>query len=103
MVRINFTTHASADREERIIRIATTIGFGEVIGSFPNRNEHGPTMHCITDTGILIVKDRYEQNVITMFALKESRLHYYYGDRVPKSLLQTVRNNQRKRKFLFEI
>ena len=103
MVRINFTAHASADREALIVRIATTVVFGEVVGIFPNKNEYGPTMHCITDTGILIIKDQKGESIITMFALKESRLHHYYGNRVPKNLLQTVRNNQKKRKFLFEI
>lgn len=103
MTRIEFTHHAKDDREERILRIATTIGFGETVRAFPRHNQYGDTLHCLTDTGVIIIKDRSETKVITMFVCSKRQLMNYYGNRKPpKSLYNAVVRNE-KRKFLFEI
>ncbi len=107
MIKIEFSEHAKADREERIIRIATTVGFGEVIECFPEHNKYGDTMHCLTDTGIIIVKDRQQTKVITMFPCSEAKLLAYWKihrkSAPPTTIRKVIQNNQRKRKFLFEI
>ena len=104
MIKIEFSEHAAQGREERMVQIATTIGFGEVFATFPRRNQHGVTIHCITDTGVLIIKNVTQTKVITMFPLNEAKLRKYYQDqKIPYWLLKVVRNNYQKRKFLFEI
>ena len=106
MTRIKFSEHAKVDREERIVRIATTIGFGETVASFPMCNQHGETTHFITDTGVVIIKDRAETRIITMFAVSENALFTYWKTHKhqapPHWLVNVVRNNRKKRKFLFE-
>lgn len=91
--------HLADDHTERAIFILTTIGLGNEILKLPERNQYGKTWHCITDTGILIVKSEDEQTVITMFALSINRLYAYYhiiGKKPPQCLIKKVENNRKK-------
>ena len=74
MTRIVFSKHAIEDRTDRIVKIATAMGFGEVIEEFPSENYMGPTRHCLTNTGVIIVKPRDKEEVITMFAVSETKM-----------------------------
>lgn len=103
--RIQFSNHAIRDRIERMTMIATTIGFGEIVIEFADKNEYGNTWHCLTNTGVCIVKTEDKQKIITMFCISIPRLEAYYLNRVgqkpPYSLWVAVRNNEKKRPYLF--
>jgi hypothetical protein len=93
MEKIVFSQHCLEERQDRIVRIASTIGFGNV--------------HCLTDTGVVIVKDSREEMVITLFVCNIDRLYAYWRkmgqDKPPRQIMKVVENNERKRKFLYEI
>ena len=102
----NFTNHLINDRLDRVTHILTTVGVGEVLYKFQESNQYGPNLHCITDTGVLIIKSADDDCIITMFMLTERRLFAYWKAHqttrhIPQSLLNTVRNNEKKRKYLF--
>ena len=102
----NFTNHLINDRLDRVTDILTTVGVGEVLYKFQESNQYGPNLHCITDTGVLIIKTADDACIITMFMLTERRLFAYWkahqsNPHIPQALLNTVRNNEKKRKYLF--
>ena len=51
------TTHLLEDRMDRVVFIATTIGFGEIVEEFYIEDNHGKHYECVTSTGVIIVKD----------------------------------------------
>ena len=50
------TIHATVERIDRIVYIAKNIGWGEDIAVEVLREERG-TRECLTDSGVLIVKN----------------------------------------------
>ena len=105
-MKVNLTDHVVNDRLDRITAILTTVGVGEVVYKFQESNQYGPNVHCITNTGVIIIKDAYEDKIITMFMLTERRLFAYWKThmvgRPPQYLVKLVGNNQKKRRFLFD-
>lgn len=102
----NISYHILHEREERMEQILTTVGVGEVQDIFYYSDEqHGQTDWCITDTGILVVRNHDTLRVITMYALRVSQVSAIYKahgyNRVPNHLMSAVYNNEKKRKFLF--
>ena len=101
MTRIVFSKHAIEDRTDRIVKIATAMGFGEVIEEFPSENYMGPTRHCLTNTGVIIVKPRDKEEVITMFAVSDTKMRNYYekaAKAIPLYMIKVARQN--KKRFL---
>jgi hypothetical protein len=107
MEKIVFSQHCLEERQDRIVRIASTIGFGNVIAKVHSSNRTGATVHCLTDTGVVIVKDSREEMVITLFVCNIDRLYAYWRkmgqNKPPRQIMKVVENNERKRKFLYEI
>ena len=105
-MKVNLTDHVVNDRLDRITAILTTVGVGEVVYKFQESNQYGPNVHCITNTGVIIIKDAHEDKIITMFMLTERRLFAYWkthmASRPPQYLVKLVGNNQKKRRFLFD-
>ena len=102
MVKIHFSEHAQYDRQDRIVRIATSIGFGEVVHIFRRKNQYGYTRHCITSTGVVVIKDDKQETVITMFACTEKQLLGYYNNRKPPNAVYKAVMRNSKKKYLFE-
>lgn len=93
--------HLINDHEDRAIFILTKIGLGEVIREFPRRNQHGATVHCITDTGVLLVKTPDKETIVTMFCLSSDRLFAYFaeiGERPPQYLINICKKNYKRAK-----
>lgn len=103
--RIVFSHHAITDRIERMTEIALTIGFGSVVEEFPCINQYGNTWHCLTDTGVVIIKTDDKEKVITLFCATPERVFAYYKNykntRPPQFLVKVAANNLRKRAYLF--
>ena len=102
----NISYHILHDRGERMEQILTTVGIGEVQDIFYYCDEqHGETDWCITDTGILIVRNHTTMRVITMYALRVAQVSAIYKahgyNRVPNRLMNAVANNEKKRKLLY--
>lgn len=105
--RFNFSEHLITDRIERMTNIAITIGFGDIVEEFPDENEYGNTWHCLTDTGVVIIKTEDKEKIITMFAARADRVCAYYKAKkgvkyAPNWLVQVAKNNEKKRPFLFK-
>ena len=94
------TKHLTEDRMERVIFIATTIGFGETIEEFYVEDEHGKHYEYITSTGVLIVKGLDKKTVVTMFIARHGQVKRLYGDRpIPRNLVAVVKRNEKKKLY----
>ena len=91
---MKMTYHAQMERTDRLVYIAMTVGFGEVV--FEHRtHEH---RECITDTGVLLVKPLDEEKLITAYIVGMDKAmalyrNTYGNQRMPHRLYNTIRNN----------
>ena len=103
---MNVSQHCSSDRLDRLVNIIMEIGVGEIIHVFPASNQYGPTEHCVTNTGVLIIRSPKDGKMITGFMLTTDRAVALYRanglKNPPAGLMKTIHNNEKKRKHLFE-
>lgn len=97
-----FSEHLLHDRMDRMVKIATTIGFGVIIEEFEAVDKY----YCLTDTGVILIKSLDKTKVITAFPAHLDRIFALYKTAnkfPPKTIIRIIRNNELKRKFLYEI
>lgn len=91
---MEFTGHARFDRAARIRYIVNTIGVGNVVKEHKQENYMGEQWACLTDTGVMIIKDLAREKVITMFVATLSQaMKVYQSRRLPNEIYNTVRGN----------
>jgi|GEM_PF-6686067 len=108
MTKQEISQHIIQDRLERMVLIATTIGYGNVIKEFVTQGKYGKVRQCITDTGVVIIKELFTEKVITVYAIRINRAIALYrteapNERIPQKLYTTIINNEKKRPFLFGV
>lgn len=96
-LRIRFSNHALNERADRIVYIATTIGFGEVIARKLVVDERGKVMRLLTDTGVVIVTDPREECILTMWIADPTQVKDFYPDGVRnQAVLRLVKKYMEK-------
>lgn len=85
------TKHAIVDRQERLVRIATTIGFGEIIAE----RESGGKIKSITDTGVMWVHTK-ERVLVTAYVANINDAYFVFDGRPPASIVAKVKKNAKK-------
>ena len=91
---MKMTYHAQMERTDRLVYIAMTVGFGEIV--FEHRTlEH---RECITDSGVLLVKPLHEDILITAYIVGIDKAMALYrrefGEkRMPAKLYSTIMHN----------
>lgn len=108
MDKIELSRHIIKDRLERMVKIATTIGYGNIIKEFVTQGKYGQIRQCLTDTGIMILKELNSDKVITVYAIRLSRVIALYrteapNERIPQKLYTAIINNEKKRPYLFNV
>lgn len=99
MKKIEFSNHALEDRENRIIWIATEVGFGQVVDTIQIYDvERGYRRIELTETGVAIIKAADEEFVITMYLPTQRQLVKWYGSKnaVPIRLLNVAKRNEKR-------
>ncbi len=92
------TKHLVEDRMDRVVFIATTIGFGEIVEEFFVEDNHGKHYECVTSTGVIIIKGLDRKTVITMFIGRMAQVKRLYGDKeMPRNLKAVVKRNEKKK------
>lgn len=105
-MKTKMTKHCIEDRVDRFTEILMTVGLGEIIHIFPSSNEFGPIEYCITDTGVLLIRNPEQNTIITGYLAKVDKVYALYkgaGLQAPQRLLQIVKNNEKKRKYLYKM
>ena len=96
-LRIRFSNHALNERADRIVYIATTIGFGEIIARKLVVDERGKAMRLLTDTGVIIVTDPHEECFLTMWIADPTQVKDFYPDGVRnQAVLRLVKKYMEK-------
>ena len=97
MEKITPTKHLTEDRMDRVVFIATVIGFGEIMEEFYIEDNHGKHYECVTSTGVIIIKDLSKKVIITMFVGRMAQIKRLYGDReIPRNLKAIIKRNEKK-------
>ena len=91
---MTMSRHVQEDRLDRMVYIATTIGFGEVIFERVNNDRR----ECITDTGVFMVRSIVGDILITAYIIGIDKATAIFcrtcGDkRMPSYLYETIRKN----------
>ena len=91
---MKMSIHAREDRTDRLTYIAMTVGFGAVVAERVTET----TRECLTDTGVLIIKAREEEFMITAYIADMDKAFAVYCNakncgRMPTYLHQRVLKN----------
>ena len=91
--------HALFDREERIVWIATEVGFGEVIDTIVIYDKERNCRRVeLTETGVAIIKAADKEFIITMYLPTQRQLAKWYGSKnaVPIRLMNVAKHNEKR-------
>lgn len=85
--------HLIEERSDRLLKIATTVGFGEI--SYKKRLEDN--RHAIfTTTGIMMITDVHDTFIITMYFANLEKVAAIFKGETPKDLLKQIHRNMKK-------
>ena len=95
------TSHYKNERSSREKFIRDVIGYGNVIEKFywDRGHKDGPEIHCITDTGIIIIYNAITNRLVTTLIARPAQINRYYekeGRVAPQSLLDLAAEHQEK-------
>ena len=99
MKQAKLSKHAKVDRPDRILWIATEVGFGQVVDTIQIYDvERGHGRVELQETGVAIIKAVDEEIVITMYLPTQRQLAAWYnGSRfVPIRLLNVAKRNEKR-------
>ena len=99
MKKTKFSRHALEGRENRIVWIATEVGFGQVVDTIQIYDvERSYRRVELTETGVAIIKAIDEEMVITMYLPTQRQLISWYGDKnlIPIRLLNVAKRNEKR-------
>ena len=94
---IKMSEHATNDRIERLAYIATEIGIGEPVLSYLDEMTY--RLVILTDTGVIVVKDSYTEELVTACVASLDRAcamwERVYGTKIlPNSLYKQIIRNK---------
>lgn len=87
--------HCCEDRTDRMVFIATTIGFGEIVVERYQAERHSWT--CVTDTGVIFVKNTEKTRIITGYIGTYDQVLAICSGNIPYSLKKVVKNNMKRK------
>ena len=99
--------HASEERIERLTACLTTLGYNDFVLQVEDKQRGNNTTQFLTDTGIIIVRNNDNGNIVTGYmatiaqAIKMYRVAGY--ERMPGGMYRKVVRNNEKHKELLEI
>jgi len=99
MKQAKLSKHAKVDRPDRILWIATEVGFGQIVDTIQIYDvERGYRRVELTETGVAIIKAVDEEVIITMYLPTQRQLAAWYnGSRfVPVRLLNVAKRNEKR-------
>lgn len=86
--------HLLEDRNDRLLHIATTTGFGEIMYKCPINNGEGWAV--FTTTGVMMVTDIHDTFIITMYFADISKTNALFHGKIPEDLLKILKANKKK-------
>lgn len=111
MIKMNSVSrHASQERINRLTLLIETLGLDDEGFILETRNDlahNNGTTSCLTSTGIIIIKNTNNGNLVTGYMATERQVMGMYRSagykKVPDKIMRTVRRNNKKYAFLLDI
>lgn len=92
----NISYHASVERKYRMEQ-AKAIGWGAPLATIETANEYGPVYKTLTTTGIIIVRAKDSNMIITLYVAEVGQaVHIFktvYGMPLPRDIYEKVKLN----------
>ena len=99
--------HASEERIERLTACLATLGMNEYVLSVKDNERNNNTTKFLTDTGIIIIRNSDNGNIVTGYMASVSQAAKMYKmagfERMPNGMYKKVTSNNKKHKNLLEI
>lgn len=86
--------HLLEDRSDRLISIATTVGFGEI--TYKRKLAKGIGWAVFTDTGVMLVTDIHDSFIVTMYLVSMKQASSIFNGEIPVDLFEIIKRNQKK-------
>ena len=86
--------HLLEDRSDRLINIATTVGFGKI--TYKQKLEKGIGWAVFTDTGVMLVTDVHDSFIVTMYLVSIKQASAIFHGEIPSDLFEVIKRNQKK-------
>ena len=110
MIKMNSVSrHASEERINRLSKLIEVLGLNDdgFILEARNKIHDNGTTSCLTSTGIIIIKNTENGNLVTGYMATEKQVVGMYRsagyNKVPNKVMRTVRRNNKKYAFLLNI
>lgn len=87
------SAHMINDRENRLVKISSTIGFGDELGRFPHPKCADRAI-VLTTTGVIMIVSK--DTIITMYAADVELLIALYKGNPPRAIRNQVIHNRKK-------
>lgn len=98
--QVNMTKHFQEDRINRAVFIGLHLGYGEIVHErLVFDEQRGARLHCVTSTGVDIIKGADGKAIITAFILTVNQLKRLFDNEgeIPLFLLAQVKRNEKQR------
>ena len=102
MVKMKMTYHASIERADRLTNLIMTLGFNEIVYETIDK-KHPDCKICITDTGIILIRNGQDGRLITGYMATVDKALAICKGNIPVSLKKTVVYNCKKYAYLLDI
>lgn len=88
---LTWSSHARIDRQERMLAILMTVGFGEIC--YCKKKEHSTRMQCFTDTGCLLIVE--DDVIITGYVASYNQMTSFFSGEVPSHIRKAVSHSNK--------
>lgn len=85
--------HLLEDRADRLMSIATTVGFGEII--YKRKLEHKSAWAVFTNTGVMLITDIHDSFIVTMYLPAVKQVTAIFNGNIPQDLYKILRKNEK--------
>lgn len=96
MELMKISEHGRIDRVERITRIITELGIGEIVLTI--EHQEMKRLECLTSTGVILIKSSTDNIVITAYVASIERVIAMYKSQGVNNLPPSIRNKVLKNK-----
>ena len=88
---LTWSSHACIGRQERMLAILMTVGFGEIC--YYKKEEHSARVQCFTDTGCLLIIE--DDVIITGYVANYNQMTGFFSGKVPSHIRKAVSHSQK--------
>lgn len=102
MMKIEMTYHASVERLDRLAACVQYLGMNEIVKEQLDTKHNRNAVRKLTDTGIILVVAE-DGKLITGYMATVAQVASFYDSKTPSYMMNRVKKNVQKYKFLLKM